>query len=74
MRLVGFTIDVYHDARPYERQIQSNVMIFGCNSGCVFSDLRKISKSDCWIRQVCLSAAAWDNSVPSGQIFMKFYI
>jgi hypothetical protein len=29
MHLVGFTIEIYHDARPYERQNQNLIFNFG---------------------------------------------
>jgi hypothetical protein len=32
--------------------------------------VRKITKSDYWLRHVCPSA--WNNSAPSGRISMKF--
>jgi len=38
----------------------------------VFSPLREISKSGFSVRRACLSA--WNNSAPSGRIFMKFDI
>ena len=41
-----------------------------------FRSFRKIVKSDYKICQTCLSVhpSAWDNLVPTGQIFMKFHI
>jgi len=27
MHLVGFAIEIYHDARPYERQIQACILL-----------------------------------------------
>ena len=39
----------------------------------VFRRVRKIAKSDCWLRHVCPSVA-WNNSAPTGRIFMKFDI
>jgi len=35
----------------------------------IFSRVRKIAKSDYWLRHVCPSA--WNNWAPTGRIFMK---
>ena len=41
----------------------------------VFRGVRKISKSDYWLRQVCPSCPhAFNNSAPTARIFMKFDI
>jgi hypothetical protein len=37
-----------------------------------FRRVRRIAKNDCQLRHVCLSA--WNNSVPTQPIFMKFDI
>jgi hypothetical protein len=46
----------------------------------IFRRVRKIEKSDCYLRHACLSAcpsvrsSAWNNMSPTGRIFIKFYI
>jgi hypothetical protein len=46
----------------------------------IFRRVRKIANGDCWLHHVFLSfflsvcPPAWDNSVPTGWIFMKFDI
>jgi hypothetical protein len=40
-----------------------------CDWPLIFRRVRKIAKTDCRLRHVCLSS--WNNSVPTGQIFMK---
>jgi hypothetical protein len=44
-------------------------------TGTVFKRVWKIAKI-CYLRRVCLSVCptAWNNSAPTGRIFMKFYI
>jgi len=39
-----------------------------------FGHVRKITKTDCSLRHVCLSISpsVWNNSAPTGGIFMKF--
>jgi len=38
----------------------------------VFKHVRKIAKSDYWLRHVC--PCPWNNSAPTGRIFMQFVI
>jgi len=40
-----------------------------------YGRVRKIAKSDFELRLVCLSVcrSAWNNSAPTGRIYMKFY-
>ena len=38
----------------------------------IFRRVRKIAKSDCKLRYI--RPSAWNNSTPTGRIFMKFYI
>jgi len=42
----------------------------------ILDAFEKISKRDYYLRHVCPSApqTAWNNSAPTGRIFMKFYI
>jgi hypothetical protein len=42
----------------------------------IFRCVRKIGKSDCWLRHVCPSVrlSTWNNSAPTGRIFMKIEI
>jgi hypothetical protein len=42
----------------------------------IFRRVRKIAKSDYSLRHVCLSVclSAWNNSAPTGRIFMEFDI
>ena len=38
----------------------------------IFRRVRKMSKTGCYLRHVCPSA--WNNSAPTGRIFMKFHM
>jgi len=37
MHLVGFTIEIYYNARPYERQSCSNFVRHHINTNCVIA-------------------------------------
>ena len=43
MHLVGFTIEIYYDTRPYERQIRTSTLFF--SEGINISNISNISKS-----------------------------
>ena len=51
-----------------------------CTSLSVFGSVRKIAKSNYWLRHVCPSVrpsshpSAWNNSASTGRSFMQFYI
>jgi len=38
MHLVGFTIEIYYNARPYERQILMHSLSFSCGIHVLLSD------------------------------------
>jgi hypothetical protein len=39
-----------------------------------FRRVRKMAKSDYWLRRMSICQSAWNNSAPAGRIFMKFDI
>jgi hypothetical protein len=60
--------------------LSEDVCVCGCLSGLlIFTCLRKIAKSDYWLRHICLSVcpsfrlSAW-NSAATGRVFITFYI
>ena len=41
---------------------------------CFIKRVQQIVKGDYWLHYVCLCLSTWNNSAPTGQIFMKFDI
>jgi len=61
-----------HDVEPLvqsARYYQTVTQLCNFCHHLVFRRHRKIAKSDCWLRRVCLST--WKNSAPTGRIFVK---
>ena len=61
------------DLQFFEEVNDTTLKLLGSN---VFRRFRKNAKSDYQLRHVCLSVRlpAWNNSAPTGRIFMKFDI